>query len=415
MLEDHLKSPVTRRRLRAGPTAGHVDGFADWLHHQGYKPVSVEQNLRSLAAWADWLAQTEFTVRESVPALGACEAMLSRGERIRFARGPNKRSLTAARLFVRFLQERHVIACPEQTTSCVERWPVLGHFRTWMQQHRGLQESSLDTYEIVLVDMLEALGDATITYTAAQVRDFVLRRAKPYGICRAKSITTAVRAFLRFLAATGHCSVGLDHAIPAYASSRLSTVPRFLEPADVERVLEACVAEDSRGLRDRAVMLLLARLGLRAGEVAGLTLRDMDWKGGSISVCGKGRRHERLPLPQDVGDAILRYIREGRPALESDHVFARTLAPIGPLTRASVTHVARSALRRAGIQAPINGAHVFRHSAATAMLRQGVSLAGVGAVLRHNSPSTTAHYAKVDFSLLVDIAQAWPDTEVSPC
>lgn len=169
------------------------------------------------------------------------------------------------------------------------------------------------------------------------------------------------------------------------------------------------------GLRDRAVMLLLARLGLRAGEVAALTLRDLDWRDASIAVCGKGRRHERLPLPQEVGDAILRYLRQGRPRLESDHVFARECAPIGPLTRASVTAIARSALRRAGVKAPINGAHVFRHSAATAMLRQGASLAGVGAVLRHQSPSTTAHYAKVDFGLLTEIAQPWPVGEVPSC
>lgn len=415
MLETHLKSPVTRRRLLAGPAAGHVDGFADWLHHQGFKPVSIDQILRSLAAWADWLAQTGFTAREAVAALSACEAVLSLGERIRYARGLNKQSLAAARLFVRFLQECEFIPPPEPASSPVERWPVLGDFSAWMQQQRGLRKSSLETYEMVLVDMLGALGDATSTYTAPQVREFVLARAKPHGICRAKSIVTAVRAFLRFLAATGRCSVGLDHSIPGYASWRLSTTPRFLEPVEVERVLDLCIAVDSRGLRDRGVMLLLARLGLRAGEVAGLTLRDIEWKSGSIAVCGKGRRHEWLPLPQDVGDAILRYIREGRPALASDHVFARTLAPIGPLTRAAVTHIARSALRRAGIKAPINGAHVFRHSAATAMLRQGVSLAGVGAVLRHNSPSTTAHYAKIDFSLLIDIAQPWPDTEVPSC
>lgn len=261
--------------------------------------------------------------------------------------------------------------------------------------------------------MIEVLGDAPHTYTAAQARNFVIQRAKRHGLWRAKSITTATRAFLRFLAATGRCAIGLEYAIPSYASWKLSSVPRFLEPADVERVLEVCVGEDAVGLRDRAVMLLLARLGLRAGEVAGLRLQDLDWRNAWIGLCGKGRRYERLPLPQDVGDAILRYIREGRPALVDDCVFARINAPMGSLTRASVTHIARSALRRAGIKAPINGAHVFRHSAATAMLRRGASLAGVGAVLRHRSPSTTAHYAKIDFELLTEVAQPWP--EVSSC
>jgi site-specific recombinase XerD len=282
-----------------------------------------------------------------------------------------------------------------------------------MQQQRGLRESSLDYYQRVLIDLLQALGDAPLSYTAAQVRDFVIQRAMSHGISQAKSIASAVRAFLRFLAATGRCPVGLDHAVPSYASWKLSTVPRFLEPADVQRVLDACVAEDARGLRDRAVLLLLARLGLRAGEVAGLTFRDLDWDNARIALCGKARRQEWLPLPQDVGDAILRYLQQGRPALKSDRVFVRVRAPLGPLTRGSVTDIVRSALRRAGVKAPINGAHVFRHSAATAMLRQGASLAAIGAVLRHRSPSTTARYAKIDFGLLAEVAQPWP--EVPPC
>jgi site-specific recombinase XerD len=161
------------------------------------------------------------------------------------------------------------------------------------------------------------------------------------------------------------------------------------------------------------VILLLARLALRASEVAQLKFSDIDWSEGGISVCGKGRRQESLPLPQEVGDAILCYVNEGRPSLQAPEVFTTVLAPYHALTRAAVTHIVRAALRRAGIKAPINGAHVLRHSAATAMLRQGVSLAGVGAVLRHRSPMTTTHYAKVDFGLLSEIAQPWP--EVSSC
>jgi site-specific recombinase XerD len=161
------------------------------------------------------------------------------------------------------------------------------------------------------------------------------------------------------------------------------------------------------------VLLLLARLGLRASEVAQLKFADIDWRNGAITVCGKGRRQESLPLPQEVGNAILLYLNQGRPLLRVPEVFTSCLAPIHPLTRAAVTHIVRSALRRAGIKAPVNGAHVLRHSAATTMLGQGVSLAGVGAILRHRSPMTTAHYAKVDFGLLSEIAQPWP--EVPSC
>jgi site-specific recombinase XerD len=204
----------------------------------------------------------------------------------------------------------------------------------------------------------------------------------------------------------------MEHAIPGFASWQLSSVPRFLVAEDVERVISSC-ANYVFGLRDRAVLLLLARLGLRASEVAQLRFAEIDWRSGSIAVCGKGRRQESLPLPQEVGDAILLYLNEARPSLRVPEVFISALAPFRPLTRAAVTHIVRSALRRAGVKAPINGAHVLRHSAATTMLRQGASLAGVGAVLRHRDPMTTAHYAKVDFGLLSEIAQPWP--EVSSC
>jgi len=240
----------------------------------------------------------------------------------------------------------------------------------------------------------------------------VLDRAHPHGTYRAKSIVVAVRSFIRFLGATGQCSPGLEHALPGFASWQLSSLPRFLAIEDVERVIGSCTGY-AFGVRDKAVLLLLARLGLRASEVAQLKFSEIDWHNGTITVCGKGRRHELLPLPQEVGQAILLYLNHGRPGLKVPEVFTSVLAPLRPLTRAAVTHIVRSALRRAKIKAPINGAHVLRHSAATAMLRQGASLAGVGAVLRHRSPMTTAHYAKVDFNLLKEIAQPWP--EVSSC
>ena len=204
----------------------------------------------------------------------------------------------------------------------------------------------------------------------------------------------------------------MQHAIPGFASWQLSSVPRFLAAEDVERVIASCPT-DGNGPRDKAVLLLLARLGLRAGEVARLRFADIDWVQGLLTVSGKARRQEKLPLPQEVGDALLHYLRQSRPPLRTPEVFTTVLAPVRPLTRAAVTHIVRAALRRAGIKAPINGAHVLRHSAATTMLRQGASLAGIGAVLRHRSPRTTAHYAKVDFGLLSEIAQPWP--EVASC
>jgi integrase/recombinase XerD len=412
MLETHLKSPVTRARLCAGPAADHIDGFADWLHRCGYAPTTIDWMLRCLAGWTDWMLASGFGAQELLAGFEACELALQEKPRVSYSRGANRQSLTAASVFIRFLRQQGELPLPVTPPSASELWPVLGEFRSWMYKHRGLTEATLDIYERTLVGLCTALGDDAQAYSAEALRAFVLDRARPHGIQSAKAITVAIRSFLRFLGATGRCPPGMEHAIPGFACWQLSVVPRFLVAEDVERVVGSC-SDNANGLRDRAVLLLLARLGLRASEVAQLKLADVYWCHGSITVCGKGRRQEALPLSQEVGDAILLYLKRGRPSLQVPEVFTTVLAPLRALTRASVTHIVRSALRRAGVKSPVNGAHVLRHSAATAMLRQGASLADVGAVLRHRSAMTTAHYAKVDFGLLSEIAQPWPG--VSSC
>lgn len=408
MLEDHVKEPLIRR-LRSGPAAAHIDAFADCLHGQGYRPISIETMLRSLARWTDWMQDAGFTPDALPSGLDSYKEWLVRKGRLRGAGGELNNSVSAASAFVRFLQQRGAVRLPASPSS-LDTWPLLREFRSWMTRHRGLAETTLHLYQHVIADLLAALGGEPGAYTAENLRAFVLERARPHGISRAKTITIAVRAFLRFLSATGRCRAGMDYAIPSFASWSLSSVPRYLVAGDVQRVIDACVPDDVNGMRDRAVILLLARLGLRAGDVARLTFADIDWKNGRIAVCGKSRRQEWLPLPQDLGNAMLVYLRQGRAPLKTPRFFTTVSAPFRPLTSWAVTNIARSALHRAGIKAPSsNGAHVLRHSAATAMLRQGVSLAGVGAVLRHRSPRATAHYAKVDFDLLREIAQPWPE------
>ena len=335
-----------------------------------------------------------FTAQDPVAALDACKLVIEKEPRVRHSRGPNHQSVTAASVFIRFLQSEGELPLPAPPPSACDLQPILREFCTWMQKHRGVTETTLDVYQGIVVGLLNTMGNDTHTYSAEALRAFVLDRARPHGIYRAKSIVVAVRSFIRFLGVTGRCSPGMEHAIPGFASWQLSSVPRFLNTEDVERVIGSC-ADYVFGVRDKAVLLLLARLGLRASEVAQLKFSDIDWRNGTITVCGKGRRRELLPLPQEVGEAILLYLNQGRPSLKVPEVFTSVLAPLRPLTRAAVTHIVRSALRRARIKAPINGAHVLRHSAATAMLRHGASLASVGEALRHRSPMTTAHYGKV--------------------
>lgn len=238
------------------------------------------------------------------------------------------------------------------------------------EEHKGIRESTLDLYETTLCDFVKVLGCDPRTYTAKSIREFVINRAKPHSIYRAQAITVAVRSFLRFLSIQDRCSSDLVHSVPTYPSYKLQKVPRYIEPEELKKVEDACYSQDENGLRDRAVILLLTRLALRASDVACLTLKDIDWKNGRISVAGKNRKQEWLPLPQEVGDTILKYLEKGRPNLKIKEIFTKVDEPIGPLNRASVTHIVRSAFCRTGIKAPVNGngVHTLRYSAAIAVL-----------------------------------------------
>lgn len=320
------------------------------------------------------------------------------------------RARRAGKRYLHFLRRQGAVPAPKLPH---EFWPMLGAFHEWGLHHRGLAETTLHLYEDVLIDLLKELGDDPGEYTARRLRDFVIERSRPHGRRRGETIVCAVRALLRFLVATGRCRDGMPDAIPRFALWKLSSVPRFLEPPTVQRVIDACPPRTPLLRRDRAILLLLSRLGLRGGDIGRITFNDIDWRDATVSVAGKSRREERLPLPQDVGDAVLDYIQHGRPATRHPQVFLTARAPHRPVNNGTVSHISSTALVRAGVESPNHGAHVFRHSAATAMLRQGATLTSIGAVLRHRLPDTTLQYAKVDFASLAEVAMPWP--EASPC
>ena len=376
----------------------HVDGFRSWLQRNGYRPTTIVEVVRLLACWAEWLEAAGFNLHNIVAGFDASAAIFKGSKTIRAPRG-------AATLFIRYLREQRMLPPLPVLPSPTKRWPILGAFRSWMRTQRGVADSTLDTYQTSLVDLFKALGDDPKAFTAQAVRAFVLERAKPHSRGRANTIATSTRAFLRYLVATGQCPAGRDHAIPRFANRQLTLVPKFLVVEDIERAIAACDGENR--LRDRAIVLLLARLGLRASEVANLKLTDIDWNNGRVAIAGKSRRKEWLPLTQEVGDAIIAYVERARPRVTTSRLFFTDFAPIGPLTRVTVKCIVRRTLLRAGIKSVHRGAHMLRHSAATAMLRHGVSLSGVATVLRHRSPAMTQHYAKVDFGLLSEIAQPW--------
>jgi site-specific recombinase XerD len=220
--------------------------------------------------------------------------------------------------------------------------------------------------------------------------------------------------FLRFLIAEGKCPVGLDASIPTLAHWRLSSLPRYLQSEEVERVIASCDRATPVGRRDRAILLLLARMGFRAGDVVGLGMGDIDWELAWIHVSGKGRRQTRLPMTQEVGDAITAYVQDSRPPACTDKLFVRSRAPLRAFSsHSAVSQIVTRAMRRAGVTCPSRGAaHVLRHSVATSMLRQGASLQEIAEILRHRSIQTTEIYAKVDITSLRAIAQPWPEVEL---
>ena len=280
-----------------------------------------------------------------------------------------------------------------------------------MREHRGTSELTLNNYSLPLMDLIGRLGNDPGKLNARRLRKFVLTHTRNVGWAIAKRCTTALRMFVRFLIAEGQCRAGLLGAIPVLAHWRLSSLARYLTPDAVERVIASCDVSSALGKRDRAILLLLARLGLRAGDIVRMRLEDIDWKQAWVHVSGKSRRQTRLPLTQEVGDAIVLYVQKGRPQSERETLFLRSRAPFrGFRSHAAVSVIVATAMERAGIKRPGRGAaHLLRHSVASSMLRQGASLQEISALLRHQSIETTQIYAKIDVTALRQIAQPWPE------
>lgn len=411
MLATYFKKLQTQERYRSGPAGPYFDEFIAWLEARGHQPRPIRRLLRGAHRFSLWTQIGRGASWElDAQALEAFRRALQTQQRLRYPNGNYSDLFLGARHFVTFLEASGHLPPPARCPA-VPAPQLLVDFRAWMQTHRGTTTATLNNYQRPLLDLLTTLGEDPAQYTAHALRAFILDRARRHGIGHAKMVVTTARTFLRFLIAVGHCPPGLEEAIPTIARWRFASLPRYLSAEAIEGMLASCDLATRIGLRDRAVLLLLARLGLRAGEVAAVRLRDINWQAGTVQVAGKNRRQTRLPLPQEVGDAILAYL-EHRPMGHTDSVFLTTCAPLKGLTRQAVSGIATRAMQRADIEAPVHGAHVLRHSAATQMLRHDVPVPVIGAVLRHASMETTAGYAKVDLPLLQHVVQPWPEVKV---
>jgi len=410
----HYSRPVAGLSAIRSQTFQELFGeYEGRLLRTGYHHQVARLHLQSIAHFGVWI-ELEGHPLETIDeqTVGAFERHRSACACPGTSRHRGRQVLSGVRGFLQHLRERGVVQVEARPLPV--RW-VQGFLR-WMHVERGVVESTLSSYGSYAGDLVRVLGDDPRTYTARGLRDFLEQRCRHYRRNSSRMVLAAVRMFLRYLAVEGQCRPGLEHALTPLAHWSQQSLPRGLRPEEIRRVLVLCPSTP-RGLRDRAVLLLLSRLGLRAGDVTTLRFSDLCFETAAIRVSGKGGRAVRLPLPQDVGDALLEYLRAGRPPVHSEFVFLRSMAPFDPFAMRpagkAVGHIARAALKRADVHPPTRGAHVFRHTAACQMLRQGVGLEGIAEVLRHRSVETTGLYAKVDLALLERVAQPWP--EVVPC
>jgi integrase/recombinase XerD len=389
-----------------GPLASHIGGFAALLDGQGYAPNTVQAKCLLVADLSLWLE-----VR------GLSLDRLDQGRLSRFHQDHRDRTwrgdVATGEQLLRYLCDLGCIQAPPGEVDSSPVGELIGEFGRFLSSERGLSPATLINYlPVVRRFLVERLAGGVLHFDelcAADIHRFIVRHAQSGSRGCAKTLVTALRSFLRFLQQRGIIATDLAAAVPGVAGWRLSHLPKTLPPEQVERLLNSCDRGTPAGRRDYAILLLLARLGLRGGEVVAMTLEDLEWECGEIVVRGKGQRLSRLPLPPDVGEAVVDYLRHDRPACSTRRVFIRTRAPLrGLLSPSAICCIVCRALKRSGLNPEFKGAHLLRHSLATDLLRRGASLVEIGQLLRHSQPNTTQIYAKVDIVALRAIALPWP-------
>jgi site-specific recombinase XerD len=392
-------------RRKAGLLGPQVEGYRDWLTQRGYTPGTVRNMLKDLGQVGVWLAgagleASQFNQERASEFLAARRAS---GRR----RVPGPRAMVP---LLSYLRDAGVVAAEQPSVTPLGA--LLGQYRSWMIRERGLAATTVLRYENTARRFLQEQASADEVFapaalTGADINAFLLRECGRVSAGSAKGRVAELRSILRFLYLEGITAVPLGTAVPPVGGWRFATLPPpTMTAADVERLLDCCERSSALGIRNFAIMTLIARLGLRSIEVARLQLDDVDWRAGELVVRGKGRRHDRLPLPAQVGEALVAYLSCGRNPDGARHLFLTCRAPRGPIRADLVGDVVERACARAGL-APV-GPHRLRHALAGELLRRGAGLVAISQVLRHQDLATTALYAKVDLDTLRHVAQPWP-------
>lgn len=397
--------PKLLERLRVGPLAPYLDVYLRRIEQDGYLPSSVPCQAYAIARFSKWLQQEDIRL-EDLDEIRV-RRFLDRDPGV--VHFPEPASI---RRLVLVLREMGVLkAEPPPELSSLQQ--CLAQYRRYLVHQRGLAESCLPNYisyvEQFLSERFAENEPCFMELCTSDVTTFVRNKVGKLSPGRARLLVTALRSYLRYLLHQGLVKVELAGCVPAVACWSLSEIPKSLPAGTVQRVLAQQDQTTAGGCRNFAILMLLARLGLRAGEVVALNLEDLGWEEGLIRVRRKGARWTQLPLPADVGEAIATYLRSHRPRCSSRRVFLRHSAPIAGFAHTiTVSSIVRRTLLRAGVDSARTGAHLLRHTLAVDLLRNGASLDEIGDVLGHRSPNTTALYAKVDLAALSTIALPWP-------
>jgi integrase/recombinase XerD len=404
-MNDRQRAAHPSRVKVTGSLAGYADGFRQALAERGYHPQVIGRQVLLMAALSAWLESRGFS--------GSALTAEAAADFVRDRRAAGHRVLASARALGPLLQYLRGLGAAPAAAVPAPRTPaeaLLAEFAGYLTRERGMSPMSVSSYvrhaRPFVAGLGEPLADALAGLSAAQVTGFMTSHHRQWGRGTAQATVTALRALLRFLHAAGHVPEPLAGAVPPVAHWQLAGLPSGVSPDHVAALLAGCDRRSAPGRRDYAILVLLSRLGLRAGEVAAIQLGDVDWKAGEITVRGKGRRTEALPLPADAGEALADYVQHARPRCAGRPLLVILHAPYTGLTRAHILAVVYRACDRAGL--PRFGAHKLRHAVACDLLRNGASLAEVGQLLRHRDERTTAIYAKVDIDALRALAQPCP-------
>ncbi len=407
-LEEFLDRSWSIRRLRVGPFGGCIDLYTERLRKDGYSKHSAASSMKIIGDFIAWLTEGQFDCSDIDEQLAArfLEA------RMRW-HPPRAGDPTAIRRFIAALRDAQIIA-PALPRALDPADQILEDFRTYLKHRHGLNPRSCDAYVRFTRPFLRVLAVTRPGHfarlTQADILRYIEQRARDVSAATAVAMCSRLRSFLRYLQVEGLIVNDLAACVPSIKKWRFAGLPTYLSATQLQQVFQSCDRNTAVGLRDYAVLMLLARLGLRASEVASITLEDIDWRAGQFHIQGKGQRPATMPLSAEVGAALATYLREGRQVSDSRHVFLRAHPPhVGFPSASGIWHIARRALKRAGVSGLAHrGAHVFRHTLASELLQSGATLTEIGQVLRHQHHDTTRIYAKVDLASLRNLSLPWP-------